>query len=103
MILSLPARVPLPDTRAPLTPNDLRFSQTPGALIVDDDRVVKLLEEIRDLQRLHVENYKDALQNQQESIRMNKEWQRKASLRQVIALIVIAVVIGVFLWPYVRR
>jgi predicted nucleic acid-binding Zn ribbon protein len=34
---------------------------------------------------------------------MNKEWQRKASLRQVIALIVIAVVIGVFLWPYVRR
>jgi hypothetical protein len=70
---------------------------------VDDDRVVKLLEEIRDLQRLHVENYKDALQNQQESIRMNKEWQRKASLRQVIALIVIAVVIGVFLWPYVRR
>lgn len=70
---------------------------------MDDDRVVKLLEEIRDLQRVHVENYKDALQNQQESIRMNKEWQRKASVRQVIALIVIAVLIGVFFWPYVRH
>jgi hypothetical protein len=71
--------------------------------MVDDDRVIRLLEEIRDLQRAHVENYKDALQNQQESIRMNREWQRKASQRQVIALIVIAVLIGVFLWPYVRH
>jgi hypothetical protein len=69
--------------------------------MVDDDRVIKLLEEIRDLQRAHVENYKDALQNQQESIRMNREWQRKATQRQVIALIVIAVLMGVFLWPYV--
>ena len=70
---------------------------------MDDDRVVKLLEEIRDLQRAHVENYKDALRNQEESIRINKEWQRKASLRQVVALIVIMVLIGVFLWPYVRH
>jgi hypothetical protein len=70
---------------------------------VDDDRVVRLLEEIRDLQRAHVENYKDALRNQEESIRMNKEWQRKASLRQIVALIVIAVLIGVFVWPYLRH
>jgi hypothetical protein len=69
---------------------------------VDDDRVVKLLEEIRDLQRAHVENYKDALHNQQESIRMNREWQRKASLRQVIALIAVAVLIAVFLSTYMR-
>src|SRR5439155_19190587 len=32
-----------------------------GALTVNDDRIVKLLEEIRDLQRQHGENYKDAL------------------------------------------
>jgi len=44
---------------------------------VNDDRIVKLLEEIRDLQRQHVENYKDALRNQEESIKMNREWQRR--------------------------
>jgi len=65
---------------------------------MDDDRMVKLLEEIRDLQRAHVENYKDALRNQEESIRITKEFQRKASLRQLVALIVIAVLFGVFLW-----
>ena len=70
---------------------------------MDNDRVVKLLEEIRDLQRMHVENYKDALRNQEESIRINKEWQRKASMRQVIALVVIAVLIATFLWPYLRH
>jgi len=70
---------------------------------VDDDRIVKLLEEIRDLQRQHVENYKAALRNQEESIKMNREWQRKASHRQVIALIVIAVVVASFLWPYLRH
>jgi hypothetical protein len=28
-----------------------------------EEQVIKLLEEIRDLQKLHVENYKDALKN----------------------------------------
>ena len=70
---------------------------------MNDDRIVKLLEEIRDLQRQHVENYKDALRNQEESIKMNREWHRKASQRQVIALIVIAVVVASFLWPYLRH
>ena len=70
---------------------------------MNDDRIVKLLEEIRDLQRQHVENYKDALRNQEESIEMNREWHRKASQRQVIALIVIAVVVASFLWPYLRH
>ena len=70
---------------------------------MNDDRIVKLLEEIRDLQRQHGENYKEALRNQEESIRMNREWQRKASQRQVIALIVIAVVVATFLWPYLHH
>ena len=37
-----------------------------------EEQVIKLLEEIRDLQKLHVENYKDALKNQQESIDIQK-------------------------------
>jgi len=42
-----------------------------------DDQIIKLLEEIRDLQRLHVENYKAALRNQQESIDINKRALRR--------------------------
>jgi CHASE3 domain sensor protein len=60
---------------------------------VADEQVVKLLEEIRDLQKLHVENYKDALKNQQESI----EIQRQAVRRQKINLLVIGIVLIIFL------
>ena len=55
--------------------------------------MIKLLEEIRDLQKLHVENYKDALKNQQESI----EIQKQAMRRQRINLLVIGVVLIIFL------
>jgi len=60
---------------------------------VTEEVVIKLLEEIRDLQKLHVENYKNALKNQQESI----EIQRRAMRRQRINLLVIGVVLVVFL------
>jgi len=70
---------------------------------VNDDRVFKLLEEIRDLQRQHVANYKDALRNQEESIRMNREWQRTASQRQLVALIAVALLLASFLLPYLRH
>ena len=43
-----------------------------------DEKVIQLLEEIRDLQKLHAENHKEALRNQQESI----EIQRRAVRRQ---------------------
>jgi hypothetical protein len=55
---------------------------------VNDDRIVKLLEEIRDLQRQHVENYKSALTNQQESIALQKRYSRRT----------IPVIIGVLLF-----
>ena len=58
-----------------------------------DEDVIKLLEEIRDLQKLHVQNYKDALKNQQESI----EIQRQAVRRQKINLLVIGLMVVVFL------
>ena len=50
-----------------------------------DDEVVSLLREIRDLQKLHVENYQDALRNQQVSIEM----QAKALLRQKRSLLIL--------------
>ena len=60
---------------------------------VADEQVIKLLEEIRDLQKAHVENYKEALKNQQESIEIN----RRASRRQKINSLVLGGLLLVFL------
>jgi hypothetical protein len=60
---------------------------------VAEEQVIKLLEEIRDLQKLHVENYKDALENQQESI----DIQKRAIPRQKISLLVLGVLLLAFL------
>ena len=58
-----------------------------------DEQVIKLLEEIRDLQKAHVENYKEALKNQQESIVMNK----RAFRRQKITSLVLGGILVLFL------
>ena len=58
-----------------------------------DEQVIALLQEIRDLQKQHIENYKNALQNQQESI----EIQRRAVRRQRLSLILLFVLLIVFL------
>ncbi|HEY7481345.1 MAG TPA: hypothetical protein VH680_12590 [Gemmatimonadales bacterium] len=50
-----------------------------------DERIVRLLEEIRDLQRHHGERYGEALRNQEESIRL-----QQAALRRVRVILVIA-------------
>jgi len=60
---------------------------------VAEEQVIKLLQEIRDLQKLHVENYKDALKNQQEAI----ELQRQAVRRQKITLLVVGLLLFAFL------
>ncbi len=54
-----------------------------------DEEIVKILHEIRDLQRTHVELYKQALSNQQEAMEM----QRKAIRRQRISLLVFAIIV----------
>ncbi len=58
-----------------------------------DEQVIKLLEEIRDLQELHVENYKDAIKNQQESIEINK----RALRRQKITSLTLGALLLIFL------
>jgi uncharacterized membrane protein (DUF106 family) len=40
---------------------------------MDEDRLARLLEEIRDLQRQQVEAYARALTNQQEALRLQRE------------------------------
>ncbi len=58
-----------------------------------DEQMIKLLEEIRDLQKLHVENYKDALKNQTEAI----DLQKRAIRRQKLIALVLGGLLLVFL------
>ena len=58
-----------------------------------DEQVVALLQEIRDLQKQHIDNYKDALRNQQESIAI----QQSAVRRQKISLFLLFVLLAGFL------
>ena len=45
-----------------------------------DEQVIKLLEEIRDLQKQHTENYKLALANQQLALETQKQAMRRVRL-----------------------
>ena len=65
-----------------------------------DEQVVKLLEEIRDLQRLHVENYKEALKNQQESIDIQKQYARRQRMSLLVIGILLLVCIGILAWSF---
>ena len=58
-----------------------------------DDRIVRVLEEIRDLQRQHVERYGEALSNQQESIRLQQAGLRR--VRVILGFAAVALVLAV--------
>jgi hypothetical protein len=72
---------------------------------MDEDRVVRLLEEVRDLQRQQVEAYARALANQQESVRMQREGLGRARrLLAVVGVITVLVLITVLVFMrYVLR
>lgn len=61
---------------------------------MNEDRVVELLTELRDLQSTHLERYQEALDNQAESIAAQKgaiEYQRTMAKR--LALLIIPLVV----------
>ena len=60
---------------------------------MNDERIIRLLEEIRDLQRQHAERYGEALRNQGESIRLQQAGLRR--VRVVLAFATIAVILAV--------
>lgn len=60
---------------------------------MSDERIIRLLEEIRDLQRHHAERYSAALRNQEESIRLQQADLRR--VRVVLAFATIAVILAV--------
>jgi hypothetical protein len=63
---------------------------------MSEDRIIALLTEIRDLQKQNTENYKAALQKQQEAVELQKqhltEFQRKVVARQRMVVITVVVV-----------
>ena len=73
---------------------------------MSDECTVRLLEEIRDLQRQHLESHREALRNQVDSIRMQRDihemTHRRFRLVPYVILVVLALV-GVVLLLTVRR
>jgi len=66
-----------------------------------EEQIIALLTEIRDLQRQNVENYKVALQKQQEAIELQKqnvnEFKRRYVVWQRLGVVVIAAIYLVLL------
>ena len=67
---------------------------------MNDDRILRVLEEMRDLQRQSVTNYQDAVRNQQESIRLQQTALRRvrvitgfATIALILALAVLVLLV----------
>jgi hypothetical protein len=67
-----------------------------------DDRVIQLLEEIRDLQRRNVERYGEALRNQEESIRLQQAGLRRVRVILGFATIVLVLAVGMLVLLLLR-
>jgi hypothetical protein len=67
-----------------------------------DDRIVRVLEEIRDLQRQHVERYGEALRNQQESIRLQQAGLRRVRVILGFAGVVLVLAVGTLILLLLR-
>jgi hypothetical protein len=72
---------------------------------MDEDRLTRVLEEIRDLQRQQVEAYARALTNQQEALRLQREGMGRARklLGAVGVIIAIVLVMALVLLRYILR
>ncbi len=64
-----------------------------------DEQVIKLLEEIRDLQKQHIENHKLALANQQQALETQKQAMRRVRFISIaIGAMILLLVLPVGLW-----
>jgi hypothetical protein len=69
---------------------------------MDDDRILRVLEEMRDLQRQNLANYQDAVRNQQESIRLQKAGLRRVRLILGLATIVLVIAVAMLVMLLLR-
>ena len=61
-----------------------------------DEDVVRLLSEIRDLQKEHLAGYKEAVANQQLSIEMQRTAVRRQRVFVVVLVVFLAAILGVY-------
>lgn len=64
---------------------------------MNDEKVYTLLEEIRDLQKEQVENYKVSLKNQQEAIAIQKEAVARQKNMSKKLLTIVCIFFGLYL------
>jgi hypothetical protein len=67
-----------------------------------EERAIRLLEEIRDLQRQHLERYGEALRNQQESIRLQQTALRRVRVILGFAAAALVLAVGMLVVLVVR-
>lgn len=73
-----------------------------GRVAMTDDKVIHLLEEIRDLQKEHMQRYGEALRNQQESIRLQQTGLRRVRIILGFAVLALVLAVGMVLLLLVR-
>src|SRR5215208_6524186 len=83
-------------------PADRKATTPASGATVNDDRMLRVLEEMRDLQRQHLANYQDALRNQQESIRLQQAGLRRVRLALGMAAVVLFLAIGMLVLILLR-
>lgn len=71
-------------------------------MAMTDDKVIHLLEEIRDLQKEHMQRYGEALRNQQESIRLQQTGLRRVRMILGFAVLALVLAVGMVLLLLVR-
>ena len=69
---------------------------------MDDDRILRVLEEMRDLQRQSTANYQLALRNQEESIKLQQQGLRRVRVILGIATVALVIAVGMLVMLLLR-
>ena len=69
---------------------------------MNDDRILRVLEEMRDLQRQSTANYQLALRNQEESIKLQQQALRRVRVILAIATLALVIVVGMLVMLLLR-
>lgn len=69
---------------------------------MNDDRILQVLEEIRDLQRQSTVNYQTALRNQEESIKLQQQGLRRVRVILGIATVALIIAVGMLVMLLLR-
>lgn len=66
---------------------------------MDNEEIVLLLREIRDLQKVHAENYKEAVKNQQAAIELQSKAIRSQKITRLVLLTIVLVGVAIAVMP----